>query len=70
MARNRKTHLKRIRELERYLEKDPWPSGNPKAATARWQVVRELAHLRGMRPQDLKKQLKKGTYSTSSESAD
>jgi len=67
MARNSKTGekktLKRIRELEKELQTG-WPPSNPKAATARWQTLRELAHLLGMRPQDLKKQLQAGTYST------
>ena len=66
MARNNKTGLKRIAELERYLQNDPWPSGNPKRAQARWVVVQELAQMRGMRVQDLIKQLKKGIYSPSS----
>jgi hypothetical protein len=73
MARNNKTGAKkiakRLRELETYLRNDPWPSGNPKAATARFQVVRELAQMRGMRVQDLIKQLKTGTYSPSSDSS-
>lgn len=71
MARNSKTgqkkRLKQIRDLETYLRKDPWPCGNPKAATRRWQVIRDLAQLREMRVQDLKKQLQAGTYSTYSE---
>ena len=71
MARNAKTGLKkkqaRIRELEKRVRQG-WPFPNPKAATAWWDAVRELAQLREMRPQDLKKQIMARTYSTSSES--
>jgi hypothetical protein len=70
MARNAKTGLKkkeaRIRELEKEI-RHAWPFPNPKAATAWWYQVRELAELREMRPQDLKKQIRMGTYSTYSE---
>ena len=71
MARNAKTGLKkrqaRIRELEKQVQQ-AWPFSNPKVATAWWDAVRELAQLREMRPQDLKKQIMARTYSTSSES--
>jgi hypothetical protein len=50
MARNRKTgqkkRLKRIRELEREIASRRNPPSNPKAATALWQMRRELNRLK------------------------
>lgn len=49
----------RVAALERELATG-WPPPNPKAATARWLLVREYAQLTGQRVQDVKKKLKRG----------
>ncbi|MDB4278605.1 hypothetical protein N9917_03255 [Deltaproteobacteria bacterium] len=62
-ARGKSTgQQKRIAQIEReLLRPGSWPTGNPKAATARWQLVSELAHLRGVKVKVIKTWLEK-TY--------
>jgi hypothetical protein len=50
---------RRVVELERQLATG-WPPPNPKAATARFLLVREYAERTGQRVQDIKKKLKRG----------
>lgn len=53
-----KRGAKRIQELERkLLAPGTWPPSNPKAATARWQLVVELANLKGVPVKVIKKWL-------------
>ena len=57
MASNRKTHEKRIRKIESQL-KMGWPCLNPGEAQARWQLVRELAALKGVPVREVIKALR------------
>tara|TARA_R110000824_G_scaffold95253_3_gene229131 strand:+ start:2598 stop:2798 length:201 start_codon:yes stop_codon:yes gene_type:complete len=63
MARNkntgRKRTEKRLKELRRQLATG-WPPSNPKAATARWELVREYAYLTDQKVQVVKKMLSAG----------
>lgn len=60
MARNRKTYEKRIRQIEQQL-RTGWPVSNPKAAQARWLLIKELAQLKDVPVKDIKRALKEGT---------
>ena len=58
-----KGQQKRIAQIEQeLLRPGSWPPSNPKIATARWQLVSELAHLRGVGVKVIKEWLVK-TYS-------
>lgn len=59
MARNNKTHEKRIKQIKGELQVG-WSPSNPKLATARWHLVQELAELEGVKVQEIKRRLKKG----------
>lgn len=50
---------KRVAALKKKLSRG-WPPSNPKAATARWHLVKEFAELTGQRVQDVIKKLERG----------
>jgi len=60
MAHNRKTHAKRILQIEALLKKG-WPPQNPDIAYDRWLLIKELAHLKDIPVKEIKKALKEGT---------
>ena len=61
MARNRKTYAKKAEAVKAKLRAESWPTGNPKAVQARWQLVCELARLEDVPVKEIKQRLKEGT---------
>lgn len=60
MARNRKTHAKKAEAVKAKLRAASYPTGNPKAAQARWELVCELARLEDVPVKEIKRRLKEG----------
>ena len=57
MARNRRTFRKKVGKLERELQGlVDNPPTNPKLAAHRFQLVKQLARLKGKRVQDIKRE--------------